>query len=85
METETEIKIPVVREGEVVEYVDPVGRAHDAIVTNTWGTDRPSSINVVYTTTDTNARDQYGAQLLRDTSIIHESTQPAPGRFWRLK
>lgn len=70
--------------GSTVEYVDPVGRAHSALVTANWGADSPTrALNLVYVSEDEAEHDQYGRQIKRDTSVVHESVQPAHGRFWR--
>jgi hypothetical protein len=70
--------------GDVVEYVDPKGQSHNAIVTANWGADSPTaSLNLVYVIDDENSTDQYGRQIARDTSVPAKAAQPAPGRFWR--
>jgi hypothetical protein len=42
-----------------------------------------TSLNVVFASGDENKVDGYGRQLERATSIPHESSQAAPGNFWR--
>lgn len=75
--------------GTVVEYVDAHGIAHAAIVTADWSTGNPDaagkSLNVVYVTDDETMRDSYGRQIVRETSVVHESRQSAHGRYWRSK
>jgi hypothetical protein len=74
----------VKRIGDVVEYVDPTGHSHNAIVTADWGAGSPTaSLNLVYVSDDESETDQYGRQIKRDTSVVAEASQPAHGRFWR--
>ena len=70
--------------GDIVEYVDPVGKSHKALVTANWGIASPTaSLNLVYVSDNESETDQYGRQIRRDTSVVHETSQPAHGRFWR--
>lgn len=73
------------RVGTAVEYVDERGVSHTALVTSDWGggvNDFPA-VNVVYVSSDETQTDQYGRQIVREASAVHESRQLAPGRFWR--
>lgn len=76
--------------GTQVEFVDPTGNSHDALVTAVWGitvnpnTTKPS-VNLVYVSNDETKTDQYGRQIERNTSVVHESNQYAHGMFWREK
>lgn len=65
--------------GQAVIFTDPVGQDHLALVTNDFG----GSINVAYVSGDTARTDTFGRQLERATSVPHQSTQTAPGDFWR--
>jgi hypothetical protein len=68
----------------VVVYTDATGVEHQALVTEVHGEpERNPAINLVYVQPDEGMRDQYGLQLLRETSIVHQSNQSARGRFWR--
>jgi len=80
METETEVRI-----GDAVEYVDEYGHPHMALVTQNWGqgTQRPS-INLLWISGDSSKTDQYGRQVERNTSVVHEDNQSAHGRYWRF-
>lgn len=70
--------------GASVEFVDPTGNAHKALVTAVWGNpDDNPSLNLVYVSADETKTDQYGRQIERKTSIVHESRQGAHGNFWR--
>lgn len=70
--------------GEAVEYIDPTGRSHKALVTANWGASSPTgSLNLIYVVDDENKVDQYGRQTEHDTSVVHEGAQQAHGRFWR--
>lgn len=66
--------------GETVVYVDPHAVAHSALVTQVWS---DTCINVVFVSSDAAKEDTYGRQIERETSCLHQSTQPAPGRYWR--
>ena len=74
-------------ENPVVEFVDARGVAHPALVTAVWGNEddveNPPSLNVVYLDPNDGAGDSYGVQLVRETSVVHESRQAAHGMFWR--
>ncbi len=67
--------------GETVIYHDPVGGAHDALVTAVWG---PACINVVFVTSDENKQDNYGRQIERQTSLSHKSVNSFHGFYWRF-
>ena len=78
--------------GQPVYYVDEFNVLHHAIVIQVWNqqvhyTDgkqdikRPG-INLVRVNPDQNMDDQYGRQLLRETSVVHRDYQPAKGRYW---
>lgn len=71
--------------GDSVFYTDEVGVEHTAIVTANWGgIDNPdASINVVYVSDDESQRDQYGRQIVRQTSVVPKHNQPAHGRFYK--
>ena len=66
--------------GEAVVYVDPVGQAHPAIVTQPWSKD---CVNVAFVTRDDKRRDPYGQQIERSTSLMHQSVVPVHGNYWR--
>lgn len=75
--------------GQCVDFVDEYGKSHEALVTTVFssghiGDDGPlPSVNVVYVSDDENTTDQYGRQIARKTSVVHESNQYAHGMFWR--
>lgn len=72
--------------GTHVVYVDEYGKAHDALVTANWGGDAPRerrALNLVHVVSAEDQRDQYGQQINRPCSVVHESQTPAHGRFWR--
>lgn len=78
-------------DGDVVQYVDEHGVEHSALVTTCWGVREYEpevsgpAINVAYVSKDPNARDQWGQQMKHDSSVVHRSSQSAPGRFWYQK
>lgn len=69
--------------GDAVEYVDEVAKPHDALVTAIHGVGETPSVNLVLVTSDEAQTDQYGRQIKRETSVVHNSHQMAHGRFWR--
>jgi hypothetical protein len=73
--------------GQVVTYVDPKRVEHDALVTQVWGPTsdpaNPPGINLVIVSKDDTKGDPYGRQIQRETSVVHERSNPAPGNFWR--
>lgn len=69
------------RVSEPVVYVDPVAKAHAALVTAVWGT---KCVNLVFVSDDENKTDTYGRQIDRSaTSCNHQSQHQAPGNYWR--
>lgn len=66
--------------GDPVLFTDPKGRDHHAVCTNSFG---PICINVAFVSDDQARTDTYGRQIERATSVIHQSTAPAHGYFWR--
>lgn len=76
----------MLQNGQVVIYVDSVGKEHDALLTAVWGDPEGTpSVNLVYVTEDVDRCDTYGRQILRDTSVVHVSNQVAHGRYWKPK
>ena len=69
--------------GDPVTFVDQFGQAHSALVTAIHGETDTSSLNVVYVDQEETKRDQYGRQIARATSVVHESHQSAHGMKWR--
>ena len=72
--------------GDCVVFTDPVAQDHQALVTAVWGSkDSPNepAINIVFVSDDENRTDQYGRQVLHNTSVVHRSMQAAHGMFWR--
>ena len=66
--------------GDVVVYVDPVGSAQLALVTAVWGS---KCVNIVFVSKDSNKSDPFGRQIERQTSLVHQTLQPAHGSYWR--
>lgn len=66
--------------GSVVEYVDPVGKPNNALVTAVWG---PTCINVVLMSDNDAETDTYGRQIKRFTSVCHKGLSPAHGNYWK--
>ena len=62
--------------GETVTYVDHVGVEHQALLTAVWDETEIPTVNLVYVS-------EYGRQIRRETSIVHQSRTTAPGFFWK--
>jgi hypothetical protein len=72
--------------GKVVEYADPVGKVHQAILTAAWGPELGEcAVNLVYVSDDVAERDPYGRQIKRETSVAPEGPHTAHGRFYRVR
>ncbi len=77
--------------GKPVIYVDEVAKEHHAIVNSMFahGPDYPEghqpSVNLVFVVGDDSKTDQYGRQIDRATSVVHQSQQSAHGRYWYVK
>lgn len=71
--------------GTAVLYVDEVQKVHNALVTADWsyGSNTPGSINLVFVSGDEDLDDPYGRQIVRKTSVTHQSMQSAPGFYWK--
>lgn len=71
--------------GDAVIYVDEHGQSHNALVTAVWGTPEQEdpSLNLVVVNPDDTMTDSYGRQIVRQTSQVHQSRQPAHGRYWK--
>lgn len=78
--------------GQAVKYVDAYGVTHDALITKWWNGDNTieaylsqygdPGCNLVYVVKDEAKTDSYGRQIIRETSVIHKSRQPAPGNYY---
>lgn len=79
----------MVKIGDIVTFVDPTSKEHNALVTAVWDGGNPElypnpSLNLTYVSDDPNENDQYGRQLKRQaTSVVHESRQAAHGFYWK--
>lgn len=81
----------MVKVGDAVIFVDPYGKEHIALVTTSWGgttvhpgDDGPKpSVNLVFVSEDETKTDQYGRQIERNTSVVHQSNQSAHGMYWK--
>lgn len=38
--------------------------------------------NLVWVSTDVKRLDQYGQQIIRESSVVHKGSQPAHGNYW---
>lgn len=75
-----------VKIGDSVVFVDGYGIERSALVTSVWLTSYGPNpgVNLVYVSGNEGETDQYGRQLKRETSVVHQSNQPAPGMYWKL-
>lgn len=84
--------------GDAVIYVDQYGLEHFALLTAVWGEIRNQtlvengverevtiypSVNLVLVTPNEESKDQYGRQIVRETSVVHTTNQYAHGRYWK--
>lgn len=72
--------------GQACTFVDSLGRERAAIVTSSWKNGDESKgdgVNVVVVDINEAKTDTYGRQVERFTSVPHQSTQPAPGMYWK--
>lgn len=69
--------------GDTVIFTDPTGKDFNALLTAVWGEGESPSVNLVYVSNDAGEHDQYGRQIKRNTSVVHESNQAAHGMKWR--
>lgn len=78
-------EVVTVKAGDHVIYTDESSVEHHALITAVHGgsATHPPSLNVVYVDGDAAKTDSYGRQIIRQTSQPHQSSQQAPGRFWR--
>jgi hypothetical protein len=74
-----------VTEGDPVIYVDALGAEHSALVTRVWGPMMGDEVglNVVFVNPDEDMNDTYGRQIMRETSVVHKTNQPAHGQYWK--
>ncbi len=77
-----------IKNGDHVMVVDETGGLHHGLVTNCWSS-APTpegkagpTINVLFVTSDSSKRDQYGDQIERYSSTSHKLNTTAPGRYW---
>lgn len=75
----------MVQIGDAVVFVDSHAREHDALVTNVFGITGYPAVNVVFVSEDTSRTDSCGRQIERQTSVVHQTSQPAHGMYWREK
>jgi hypothetical protein len=78
------IDITALESGDTV-FVTPEGKYVDA--EDGTGTKHMISIyypavNLVYVNSDENYKDQYGRQIVRETSVVHKGQQSAHGRYY---
>lgn len=75
-----EPRVPKV--GGIVVWHDPVGKAHNALVTAVWSA---KCINVVVISSDETKTDVYGRQIERQTSSSHGAEMKVHGFYWRFE
>ncbi len=75
--------------GEAVIFVDEHGKSHEALVTAIHDNgQRPNnpfpSVNLLHVVDGDEHRDQYGRQIVRRSSVVHETNQSAHGMCWKV-
>lgn len=66
--------------GAHVEFYDPIGKKHDALILAVWGS---HCINLVFVVDDPNQKDNYGRKTFKGyTSVMHGTYQQAHGNYW---
>jgi hypothetical protein len=77
-----------VETGSVVVFVDSERKEYEALVTAVWDCGLPEgqmpSINLLYVSDDESREDEWGRQIIRESSVVHTSNNSAPGNYWRL-
>lgn len=83
----------IIAKGSPVIFVDPVGREHQALVTNCFGPEeqvdwddegqRGYCVNVVWVSDDESDIDSYGRQIKRQTSVQGLNKTAAHGMYWK--
>jgi len=77
--------------GAPIKYIDPMRRAHDALVLCWWHVDQvpdyqsptgEPGCNLVLVDPDPEKEDTYGRQIRRETSMVHLSNNPGKGNCW---
>lgn len=70
--------------GNHVRFVDEDHQEHNALVTAVHGNpnDNPT-INLLYVSSDESQYDQYGRQIIRKSSVPHQSRTTANGYLWK--
>lgn len=75
--------------GDGVVYHDSKGKAHNALITCYFGdgagnkSEYIGCANLVRVSSDESRKDGYGRQTERQTSLVHKSSMPAHGNYWR--
>ena len=70
--------------GDAVIFVDERRKQHCALVTEVHGTDEAPSVNLLYVSDDENERDNYGRQIKRQSSVVHDDDQSGGGNCWMV-
>jgi hypothetical protein len=77
--------------GQHVIFVDPKGRHRHALVTIWWKDPNVEpytseagepGCNLIIVSDDEKKNDTFGRQTEHETSVVHESSQPAHGNYW---
>lgn len=78
--------------GDSVVCHDSKGKAHNALITCYFGQNVDEDVeckfeigcaNLVWVSSDESRKDDYGRQTERQTSLVHKSSMPAHGNYWR--
>ena len=76
--------------GDPVVFVDAKFVEHAALVTHVWGAEtypddggRKPGLNIIYVSNDANREDQYGRQIIHETSVTHITMNEARAMVWK--
>lgn len=80
------VSMKTIKVGDLVTYCNEKGVMQPALVTAVHGPSEydahPPSVNLAYVSGNPKETDPYGRQIGRDSSVVHQSSQYAEGRYW---
>jgi hypothetical protein len=77
-------EVKSVNVGEVVVFHDAKGNPFNALVTAVWSQLPIGCSNLVMVQDDESMKDQYGRQIVRQTSVSHKDNMHVHGYYWRF-
>jgi hypothetical protein len=71
--------------GEVSFYLSrEITKTNETDIDNVLTANYPA-VNLIYINSDEKCKDQYGRQIVRETSVVHRQQQHAPGRYYFVR